>query len=427
MKAKLLTKNNLTILLFLTTLFVQAQVTNVFDFNTPNQLATSFTQGGSSLLITQTTNTGIGGTGAVNVSGNTNEVYTTKQGYSISGEGAHYEFRTYFKSEFNSGYGGIGFTSNPTAAHNFYAAPNDGLGISVHGGGYIFTSGTTTNSGSWDGGDVLNSGSADDWYLAVLTIDLLANSYFDMTIEIYPANDDGTLITPGTPTETKNWNVQNTAMANSEIIYSYFAFGGHRITNFDNYTINLEGGATIIEQGAPVVIGASVLNNSTNQIDMSGEVTDDRGATVTERGFVYSTSVNPPTTSDTKIVVGSGEGTFSNELGSLLNNTIYYVRSYAINSSGTSYGSLSSIDTSTLSNNAIDLRARIKTYPNPSTNFISLSGLTKSNNYTIYNILGKEVSRGTVSNNNKIDVKFLNRGLYLLKLENLEIVKFIKE
>ncbi len=427
MKAKLLTKLTLLALFFFITMQMEAQVTNVFDFNTSGQLSSAFTQGGSSLLITQTTNTGISSSGAVNVSGSTNEVYTTKQGYSISGEGAHYKFETYFKSEFNSGYGGIGFTSNPSATHNSYAAPSEGLGISVHGGGYIFTSGTTTNSGSWDGGDVLNSGSPDDWYLAVLTIDLLANSYFDMTIEIYPANDDGTLITPGTATETKTWNVQNTAMASSEIIYSYFAFGGHRITNFDNYTINLEGGATIIEAGAPVVIGSSTLNNSTNEIDMSGEVTDDRGASVTERGFVYSTSVNPPTISDTKIVVGSGEGTFSHQLGSLSANTIYYVRSYATNSTDTSYGSLSTIDTSTLSDADVGLRSNINVYPNPTVNYIAITGLNEANNYTIYNVLGKKMLQGNTTNNNKIDVKFLDKGLYLLKMENSKIVKFIKE
>ncbi len=425
MKTTLLTINCLFGLLFFAGILAQAQVTNEFDFNTSGQLSSAFTQGGSSVLITQTNNTGINNSGAVNVSGSTNEVFTTKQGYSISGEGAHYEFTTYFKSEFNSGYGGIGFTSNSNATYHFYAAPNDGLGISVHGGGYIFTSGTAFNSGSWDGGDVLNSGSSDDWYLAVLTIDLQANSYFDMVIEIYPANADGTLISPGAPTETKTWNVQNTAIASSEIIYSYFAFGGHRITNFDNYTINLEGGATIIEEGAPVVIGSSELNGSTSEIDMGGEVTDDRGAAVTERGFVYSISETTPTTSDTKIIVGSGEGTFSYQLGSLANNTIYYVRPYAINSGGTSYGSLNSIDTSTLSNANTDSK-KVRVSPNPATNYIRMSGLTEVKNYTIYNILGREVAHGIGRSNDIIDLRSLVSGVYFLKVENLKTVKFIK-
>ncbi len=427
MKTKIPLRFYLIILLFLNYFTSQSQVTKVFDFNTTNQLLTEFTQGGGSKLIIQNNKEGIGGSGTVKVLGETNEVFTSKQGYSITGKGAHYEFKTYFKSEYNSGYGGFGFTTNPNATHHFYAAPKDGLGISLHGGGYIFNSGLTSESGNWTNENVLNSASPDKWYFAVLSIDLLGNSYFDMTVNIYPSNEDGTLLDPNNPVETKTYKVQNKAMANSKIIYAYFAFGGHRITNFDNYIIHLKGGATSIETGAPVVIGSSVLNNTTKQIDISGDVTDDRGDDVIEKGIVYSTSESLPTTSDTKITISNGEGSFSYQLGSLLPNTIYYVRSYAKNSKGISYGSLSSLDTSDMQDIDIDFKAKIKTYPNPATNYISLSGLAQSENYAIYNMQGKQVLRGIVSNNNKIEVKFLNNDMYLLKLENYEIIKFIKE
>ncbi len=408
-------------------LVVNSQVTKVFDFNTKDQLFSEFTQGGNSKLIIQSSKDGIGGSGTVNVLGDTNEVFTSKQGYSITGKGSHYEFKTYFKSEFNSGYGGFGFTSNPNATHYLYAAPNEGLGISVHGGGYIFNSGLSSEPGSWTHEDVLNSASQDKWYLAVLSIDLLANSYFNMTVDIYPANSDGTLVNPLNPIETKTWKVQNKAMANSKIIYAYFAFGGHRITNFDNYIINLKGGSTTIEAGAPVVIGSSILNNSTKTIDVSGDVTDDRSDEVIEKGVVYSTSESLPTISDSKITIGNGEGSFSYQLENLMPNTIYYIRTYAKNSKGISYGSLTSIDTNDLTDIEIDFKAKIKTYPNPSTNYISLSGLTESENYVIYNMQGKQVLKGFVSNNNKIEVKSLTNGMYLLKLEKFEMIKFIKE
>lgn len=68
-----------------------------------------------------------------------------------------------------------------------------------------------------------------------------------------------------------------------------------------------------------------------------GEVTSDGGATVTERGVVYSTSQNP-TTSSSKIVNGSGVGSFICNLSNLKPNTTYYVRAYAKNSKGTAYG-----------------------------------------------------------------------------------------
>ena len=248
-----------------------------------------------------------------------------------------------------------------------------------------------------------------------------------MTISIYPSKSDGTLLDSSNPIETKSWKVQNKAMANSKIIYGYFGFGGQRITNFDNYVINLKGGATIVEAGAPVVIGSSVLNNNTKQIEISCDVTDDRGNDVTEKGIVYSTSAELPTVSDTKINLGSGEGPYSYQIENLMPNTIYNVRSYAKNANGISYGNINTIDTSAMSDIIIDFKAKIKTYPNPSTNYIGLSGLSESENYVIYSLQGKEILRGTIAKENKIDVRFLSNGMYLLKLENFEIIKFIKE
>ena len=182
-----------------------------------------------------------------------------------------------------------------------------------------------------------------------------------------------------------------------------------------------------IPVATPIVIGNATLNNVAHQIDLSGEISNDGGATISERGFVYSTSVENPTTSDTKVVVKNEAFTFQYSLENLEANTIYYVRSYAVNAKGTSYGALNTVDTSGFSDIKIDLKARIKTYPNPSTNYISLSGLAESKNYVIYTMQGKEVAHGTIANNNQIDVRFLTDGMYLLKLENLEMVKFIKE
>lgn len=173
------------------------------------------------------------------------------------------------------------------------------------------------------------------------------------------------------------------------------------------------------------VYGSAGLNNATNEIDMAGEITN--MASVIETGFVYSTSENLPTISDTKIITESGEGTFSNTLTDLLPNTTYYIRPYAVNANGTTYGSLSTVDTSIQASIDVNLKTRIKTYPNPSTSFISLSGLMESKNYIIYNLAGKELAKGNISINNKIDIRFLENGMYLLKLDDFEIIRFIKE
>ena len=87
----------------------------------------------------------------------------------------------------------------------------------------------------------------------------------------------------------------------------------------------------------PTVITSSVNNISYTSATIDGTVTDDGGATVTERGVVYSTTPNP-TTSNSKVVSGSGKGSFICNLSNLQEVTTYYVRAYAVNQKGTAYG-----------------------------------------------------------------------------------------
>ncbi|MGH7196108.1 MAG: DUF1566 domain-containing protein, partial [Candidatus Saccharimonadales bacterium] len=73
-------------------------------------------------------------------------------------------------------------------------------------------------------------------------------------------------------------------------------------------------------------------------------VTSDGGDTVTQRGIVYSTSQNP-TTANSKVTSGSGTGSFTANMTGLAQSTTYYVRAYAINGAGTSYGNQVSFTT----------------------------------------------------------------------------------
>ena len=68
-----------------------------------------------------------------------------------------------------------------------------------------------------------------------------------------------------------------------------------------------------------------------------GNITDDGGAAITARGVCWSTSPNP-TVNDNKTIDGSGTGSFTSTLTGLHVNTTYYVRAYATNSFGTTYG-----------------------------------------------------------------------------------------
>lgn len=87
----------------------------------------------------------------------------------------------------------------------------------------------------------------------------------------------------------------------------------------------------------PTVVTGDVSEITTNSAVCGGEVTNDGGSEVTERGLCWSTNENP-TVNDNHVVVGEGIGAFSATISGLEANTTYHVRAYAINEKGTAYG-----------------------------------------------------------------------------------------
>ncbi len=95
----------------------------------------------------------------------------------------------------------------------------------------------------------------------------------------------------------------------------------------------------------PFVTTASITSITTTTASAGGNVTGDGGVTITERGIVYSTSINP-TIADTKVIDGTTTtGSFTSSLTGLTSGVTYHVRAYATNGQGTGYGSDSSFTT----------------------------------------------------------------------------------
>jgi|GEM_PF-1574565 len=88
---------------------------------------------------------------------------------------------------------------------------------------------------------------------------------------------------------------------------------------------------------APVVNTTDSSNVTQTTAMTGGEVMSECGAPVTMRGVCWNTSSNP-TTANNKTINGSGIGAFASLMTALTPNTTYYVRAYATNSMGTSYG-----------------------------------------------------------------------------------------
>lgn len=87
----------------------------------------------------------------------------------------------------------------------------------------------------------------------------------------------------------------------------------------------------------PKITTADVTDITYTTAVCGGNVTDDGGQTIIERGICYSTSQNP-TISNDKVSEGVGTGSFTCNLTDLTAGTTYYIRAYATNNKGTAYG-----------------------------------------------------------------------------------------
>jgi len=93
----------------------------------------------------------------------------------------------------------------------------------------------------------------------------------------------------------------------------------------------------------PVVTTSNVTSTSVSTATGGGNVTSDGGGAVTARGVCWSTTASP-TIANSHTHDGTGTGSFTSTLTSLSShNTLYYVRAYATNSMGTTYGAQKTI------------------------------------------------------------------------------------
>lgn len=88
---------------------------------------------------------------------------------------------------------------------------------------------------------------------------------------------------------------------------------------------------------APTITTTAISSTTCGGASSGGNTISDGGASITAKGVCWNTSTNP-TTSNSKTSNGTGTANFSASLTGLSAGTTYYVRAYATNSVGTSYG-----------------------------------------------------------------------------------------
>ena len=68
----------------------------------------------------------------------------------------------------------------------------------------------------------------------------------------------------------------------------------------------------------------------------------------------------------------------------------------------------------------------VKLYPNPATTYVKIKNLRGTTSYTIFDVLGKAVQKGTLQQDEAIFINKLNVGLYMVKLDSGQSFKLIK-
>ena len=98
---------------------------------------------------------------------------------------------------------------------------------------------------------------------------------------------------------------------------------------------------------------ASVTTNSVSNITSytalcGGNITSDSGTAVVERGVCWNTSTSPTINDSRTYDFGGGTGSFDINFSGLQVNTTYYVRAFAVNNTGITYGNELSFTTTAL-------------------------------------------------------------------------------
>jgi uncharacterized protein (TIGR02145 family) len=163
-----------------------------------------------------------------------------------------------------------------------------------------------------------------------------------VTFEWGPTTEYGNTITA----------LQSPVTGSDEVSVSAILTGLQSFTNY-HYRINAFNAVDVTlsedvifttETGLPQMTTEPVTNILAFSATSGGNITYDGGSPVTARGIVWSTNPSP-TLADNFTVDGAGSGSFTSEMTGLTHATTYYVRAYAINTVGTTYGNQSTFTT----------------------------------------------------------------------------------
>ncbi len=117
----------------------------------------------------------------------------------------------------------------------------------------------------------------------------------------------------------------------------------------DGMVLSLESGLPVwkVQQtvsNLPIVITTNITDVTENSATCGGSILSSGGVEITAKGICWSSTNTIPTINDNIVGSGNGMGEFSIGLTNLPWSNYYYVRAYAVNSKGVSYGDVKTIE-----------------------------------------------------------------------------------
>jgi len=308
-------------------------------------------------------------------------------------------------SKCTNGINWVGQTSGVSATLNDIYFVDANRGVVVGNSGTLLT---TNNGGT-------------QWNKVQLSTTVNLNSVYFVNQETgYVVGNSGTVLVTNNGGET--WDIYPLPLLDN--LYSVYFYNGIGYIAGENNLV-LELNYLLKPAGElPSVVTTHLSLEGETSANAEGNITDDGGSNIISRGFCWSNSPSP-TINDNKTAAGAGVGTFSSLLFNLTPEVTYYVRAYATNGIGTSYGNEISFSTAIgtgINNNFIENNITI--YPNPGNGklkldikFINWSDfeirLMNSNGLIVYS---KDVYNYTESYDGMLDLELLPPGIYTIQI-----------
>lgn len=270
-------------------------------------------------------------------------------------------------------------------------------------------------------GDITNNGN-----ITTLTNSgVVSGTYGNgLEIPIISIDEKGRITSAGTSTITPNsfpnkTNTQKNAMSNistGTVIWCSDCGTRGQMQVYNGYEWTDLTGAPALSND--ISFGAiSTSNISSNTASITTTINTDGGNTITSRGVVWNTSINPTIALSTKTSSGTGTGTINASLTGLTASTVYYVRTYATNANGTVYGNEISLTTTGI----------IPSLTTTAASSININGFTTGGNISsdggnlvTYRGICWSTSANPTINDNRI-LGGISTGTFTITLSNLNV------